>query len=115
MPPSWGQSGWLGSSQASAIYSNPGETDMILRNIVTGGLEVYDIANNQIIGATARRIAHPKRRVLLRFWQRNFEGFFHTPWISPASGAQRALTMGTCCSVYASNYPKAQITQGGVA
>src|SRR5260370_16640984 len=29
----------------------PGETDMILRNVNTGGVEVYDIANNQITGA----------------------------------------------------------------
>jgi hypothetical protein len=28
-----------------------GETDLLLRNTKTGGLEVYDIANNQIIGA----------------------------------------------------------------
>src|SRR5256886_4602843 len=31
--------------------SNPGETDMLLRNVSTGGLEVYDISNNQITGA----------------------------------------------------------------
>ena len=31
--------------------SMPGETDMIMRNTKTGGLEVYDIANNQITGA----------------------------------------------------------------
>jgi hypothetical protein len=31
--------------------SRPGETDMILRNTTTGGLEVYDISNNQITGA----------------------------------------------------------------
>src|SRR6202030_3504725 len=31
--------------------SIPGETDMILRNINTGGVEVYDISNNQITGA----------------------------------------------------------------
>jgi hypothetical protein len=31
--------------------SIPGETDMIMRNTTTGGLEVYDIANNQIAGA----------------------------------------------------------------
>src|SRR2546430_16443969 len=29
----------------------PGETDMMLRNTKTGGLEVYDIDNNQITGA----------------------------------------------------------------
>src|SRR5256886_2198241 len=29
----------------------PGETDMLLRNVNTGGLEVYDIANNQLTGA----------------------------------------------------------------
>jgi hypothetical protein len=29
----------------------PGETDMMMRNTTTGGLEVYDIANNQITGA----------------------------------------------------------------
>jgi hypothetical protein len=33
---------------------NPGETDLILRNSKTGGLEVYDIANNQL-AATADR------------------------------------------------------------
>jgi hypothetical protein len=31
--------------------SMPGETDMMMRNTKTGGLEVYDIANNQITGA----------------------------------------------------------------
>jgi hypothetical protein len=29
----------------------PGETDLLLRNSRTGGLEVYDIANNQLTGA----------------------------------------------------------------
>ena len=29
----------------------PGETDLMMRNTKTGGLEVYDIANNQITGA----------------------------------------------------------------
>src|SRR5262249_48976063 len=29
----------------------PGESDMMMRNTKTGGLEVYDIANNQITGA----------------------------------------------------------------
>src|SRR5262249_17433658 len=29
----------------------PGETDLLLRNANTGGLEVYDINNNQLIGA----------------------------------------------------------------
>src|SRR5262249_41228241 len=29
----------------------PGETDLLLRNVNTGGLEVYDIANNQLTGA----------------------------------------------------------------
>src|SRR5262249_30729694 len=31
--------------------NNPSETDMILRNVFTGGLEVYDISNNQLTGA----------------------------------------------------------------
>jgi hypothetical protein len=31
--------------------SRPGESDMILRNIDTGGLQVYNIANNQITGS----------------------------------------------------------------
>jgi hypothetical protein len=31
--------------------SIPGETDMIMRNTTTGGLEVYDIANDQITNA----------------------------------------------------------------
>jgi hypothetical protein len=31
--------------------SMPGETDLMMRNTKTGGLEVYDIANNQITGA----------------------------------------------------------------
>jgi hypothetical protein len=31
--------------------SMPGETDLMMRNTRTGGLEVYDIANNQITGA----------------------------------------------------------------
>jgi hypothetical protein len=29
----------------------PGETDMIMRNANTGGLELYNVANNQIAGA----------------------------------------------------------------
>ena len=29
----------------------PGETDLLLRNVNTGGLEVYDITNNQLTGA----------------------------------------------------------------
>src|SRR5207248_2637444 len=33
------------------IESVPGETDLLLRNVSTGGLEVYDINNNQITGA----------------------------------------------------------------
>jgi hypothetical protein len=32
-------------------FSGFGESDMILRNSITGGLEVYDIANNQITNA----------------------------------------------------------------
>jgi hypothetical protein len=32
-------------------FSGLGESDMLLRNIQNGGLEVYDIANNQITGA----------------------------------------------------------------
>jgi hypothetical protein len=32
-------------------FSGLGESDMLLRNSNTGGLEVYDIANNQITGA----------------------------------------------------------------
>jgi hypothetical protein len=32
-------------------FSSFGETDMILRNVNSGGVEVYDIRNNQIIGA----------------------------------------------------------------
>jgi hypothetical protein len=31
--------------------SVPGETDLLLRNVNTGGLEVYDINNNQLTGA----------------------------------------------------------------
>ena len=31
--------------------NRPGETDMILPNANNGGVEVYDISNNQIIGA----------------------------------------------------------------
>src|SRR5262249_25674528 len=31
-------------------FSSLGETDMILRNSSTGGMQVYDIKNNQIIG-----------------------------------------------------------------
>ena len=29
----------------------PGESDLLLRNINTGGLEIYNVANNQITGA----------------------------------------------------------------
>jgi hypothetical protein len=36
---------------AGNFSSNPGESDVIMRNTTTGGLEVYDIANNQITGA----------------------------------------------------------------
>ena len=32
-------------------FGSLGETDMILRNTTTGGLELYNIANNQITGA----------------------------------------------------------------
>ena len=32
-------------------FSGRGESDMLLRNSNTGGLEVYDIANNQLTGA----------------------------------------------------------------
>src|SRR5262249_44423074 len=32
-------------------FSSRGETDMLLRNVATGGVEVYNIANNQITGA----------------------------------------------------------------
>src|SRR5207302_3516103 len=32
-------------------FSSFGESDMLLRNINTGGVEVYDLNNNQIIGA----------------------------------------------------------------
>jgi len=32
-------------------FNGRGESDMILRNSNTGGLEVYDIANNQLTGA----------------------------------------------------------------
>jgi hypothetical protein len=31
--------------------SVPGETDLLLRNVNTGGLELYDINNNQLTGA----------------------------------------------------------------
>src|SRR5262249_39195006 len=31
--------------------SMPGESDVIMRNTTTGGLQVYDIANNQITGS----------------------------------------------------------------
>jgi hypothetical protein len=48
-----------GRSQASAnsaasvgnFSGVPGETDLLLRNSKTGGLEVYDINNNQLTGA----------------------------------------------------------------
>jgi len=33
--------------------SGPGASDMVLRNVNTGAFEVYDIANNQITGASA--------------------------------------------------------------
>ena len=33
----------------------PGETDLLLRNSKTGGLEVYDIDNNQLTGAAFHR------------------------------------------------------------
>jgi hypothetical protein len=47
------RSGSIGSSRASGNFSgNPAETDLQLRNSKTGGLEVYDISNNQLTGAT---------------------------------------------------------------
>ena len=50
--PSWARSGSIGRSPASAISAAiAGETDLLLRNTKTGGLEVYDITNNQITGA----------------------------------------------------------------
>jgi hypothetical protein len=33
--------------------SRPGESDMILRNVTTGGLQLYNIANNQITGSAS--------------------------------------------------------------
>jgi hypothetical protein len=37
---------------ASGNFSSiPAESDIIMRNVNTGGLEIYDIANNQITGA----------------------------------------------------------------
>src|SRR5215471_21861445 len=33
--------------------SNPGETDMIMRNVNTGAFEVYDIANNVLTSASS--------------------------------------------------------------
>src|SRR5262249_21720438 len=38
----------LGRGHFSGV---PGETDLLLRNVNTGGLEVYDINNNQLTGA----------------------------------------------------------------
>jgi len=32
--------------------SRPGETDMLMRNVNSGGLMLYDTANNQITGTT---------------------------------------------------------------
>ena len=32
-------------------FSSNNEGDMLLRNVNTGGLELYDISNNQITGA----------------------------------------------------------------
>jgi hypothetical protein len=36
----------------------PGETDLLLRNSTTGGLQVYDINNNQLTGAAFIGNAH---------------------------------------------------------
>ena len=50
--PSSARSGWIGSSRASAISAaSPAKAICLLRNINTGGLQVYDINNNQITGA----------------------------------------------------------------
>jgi hypothetical protein len=38
--------------------SNPGESDVMMRNKNTGGLEVYDIANNQITGGWLPGTSH---------------------------------------------------------
>jgi len=46
-----------GCSQAGQVAgfgnfsNNPGETDMIMRNVNTGAFEIYDIANNQLTSA----------------------------------------------------------------
>ena len=50
-PPSSARSAWIGRSWVSAISRSLGETDMMLRNVNTGGVEVYDISNNQITSA----------------------------------------------------------------
>jgi hypothetical protein len=39
---------FLGVGNFSSV---PGETDLLLRNVNTGGLELYDINNNQLTGA----------------------------------------------------------------
>jgi hypothetical protein len=36
-------------------FSSRVENDMILRNVNTGGVEVYDLSNNQITGAAFMR------------------------------------------------------------
>jgi hypothetical protein len=39
------------SSELANFSSIPGESDLVMRNTKAGGLEVYDIANNQVTGA----------------------------------------------------------------
>src|SRR5215831_8020721 len=41
----------VGVAGVGNFSSVPGETDLLLRNNKTGGLEVYDINNNQLAGA----------------------------------------------------------------
>jgi hypothetical protein len=44
-------SAWTGRSWGFGNFSSRGENDMILRNVNTGVVEVYDLNNNQITGA----------------------------------------------------------------
>src|SRR5262249_6110186 len=48
-----GTVGWALQFAGVAPIHEPGASDLVLRNVNTGEFEVYDIANNQIIGAAS--------------------------------------------------------------
>src|SRR6185436_18322562 len=49
--PRWGAVGLNWQFSGTGNFSSLGETDMLLRDANSGGLQVYDIKNNQITGS----------------------------------------------------------------